>query len=407
MKLLTKNPLFRTISIARFFNFLGASIYNLVFIVFAGSLPNAKLTVGAANLILLVPMIFTIFAGMKADATQNKAKWLIRLGYLQAGLFLIVALLTQQKSLLAFSVVCLINIISDVISDYRGSLQMPILQKNIAQDDLMEAYSFTQFLSLLCSVAGQALGVYLLTISQQNFFLVASVNALAFFLSASLLHLHRKQLTHEPVQIKTSKIPLKEQFASLYGQVQLIFKDQGSGSFLQIIAIVLSINAIAGATIPIFNLSLLSHPFWNLSFGQSLLVLQVSSISGMVLASLTPNDYFAKRSINEICSWAAGLLLLMGLVNLVQLPQILTLTLSFSLSYLAGKINPKINSLLMSQLPADVLGQASGLLSLIFSISIPIGTLLFTGLAVWNLSICWLVYSLIGLLSLFLCFKNR
>ena len=301
MKLLTKNSLFRTISFSRLFNFLGASIYNLVFIVFAGSLPNAKLTVGAANLILLAPILFTIFAGIKADNTQNKAKWLISTGYLQAGLFLLVALLTQQKTILAFSTVCLINIISDIISDYRGSLQMPILQKNIPQDDLMEAYSFTQFLSITCSIVGQALGIFLLTISQQNFFLVASINALTFFLSETILQLNRKQLTHEPVLDKPEKVPLKQQLSSLSQQAQLVFKDQGSGSLIQMLLVILAINANGAAIPAIFNISLLSQPFWNLSFGQSLLVVQISFVGGTILGSLTPNDYFAKRSINAIC----------------------------------------------------------------------------------------------------------
>ena len=44
----------------------------------------------------------------------------------------------------------------------------------------MEAYSFNQLLSMVCSISGQALGVWLLAISHQNFALVASINALTF-----------------------------------------------------------------------------------------------------------------------------------------------------------------------------------------------------------------------------------
>ena len=44
----------------------------------------------------------------------------------------------------------------------------------------MEAYSINQLLSMVCSISGQALGVWLLAISHQNFALVASINAVAF-----------------------------------------------------------------------------------------------------------------------------------------------------------------------------------------------------------------------------------
>ena len=152
MKLLIKNSLFRVIALSRFFNYLGASIYNLVFVVFAASLPHAKFAVGTANIILLDPILFTVYVGKRADQTHEKGYWLIATGYIQAILFVLVAMLTYQKSLIAFSFVCLINIISDILSDYRGGLQMPIFQKNIPEEDRMEAYSFTQFLSIICSI---------------------------------------------------------------------------------------------------------------------------------------------------------------------------------------------------------------------------------------------------------------
>ena len=407
MKLFLKNSLFRTISLSRIFNNLGASIYNLVFIVFASSLPNARLTVGAANLILLVPMFFTIFVGIQADQTKEKAKWIIGMGYLQALLFAVVAFLTQSTTLLAFSLVCIINIFADILSDYRNSLQMPIFQKNIPEEDRMEAYSFSQFVMIICNLAGQALGVFLLTISHQNFFLVASVNALAYLLSASFLLLHKKDLTHDPVETKKEKVPFKEQIKALYQQAQLIFQQEGSGSFLQIIFIILVINAISNAIIAIFNISLLSQPFGHFSFSQSLLILEGSLISGMLLGSLTPHDYFSQISIFQIFRWATAALCLFGFFNLFHFPQLLSLVFLFFVAYLGAKLNPKINSMLLNQLPADVLGQTSSFISLTFTISIPIGTTLFTALAIWNLAICWLVYTGLSLLALYLSFKKQ
>lgn len=128
---------------------------------------------------------------------------MIRIGYLQAILFILIALMTKIPGYLAFSIVCFLNIVSDCLSDYRGGLQLPIMKKNIPDEDLMEAYSFNQLLSMVCSISGQALGVWLLAISHQNFALVASINAVILLSSTCLLI--RKQLTHDPVIEPTSK----------------------------------------------------------------------------------------------------------------------------------------------------------------------------------------------------------
>ena len=152
MKLILRNKVFAFISLSRIFNILGSSIYNIVFVVFASSLPNPKFAVGIANFIVLVPIFFTIFVGMKADQTAHKARWLIHMGYLQAMLFVFVAFLTRSTSYLAFSVVCLLNIVSDMMSDYRSGLQMPILKKNLAEEEMMPAFSFMQLIAYLCNL---------------------------------------------------------------------------------------------------------------------------------------------------------------------------------------------------------------------------------------------------------------
>ena len=49
MKLLVRNKIFALLSLSRFLNTLGAAIYNLVFVVFAASMPQPSLAVGIAN----------------------------------------------------------------------------------------------------------------------------------------------------------------------------------------------------------------------------------------------------------------------------------------------------------------------------------------------------------------------
>ena len=139
--------------------------------------------VSIANVTMVVPTLFTIWIGIKADQTQAKKKWIIITGFVQAIIFTFLAFIINEPSLLAFSFICLFNIFSDMLSDFSNGLWMPIIEKYVRQEDLIEAYSFTQFISYICSFFGQALGIWLLTVSKQNFSLVTLINALSFLLS--------------------------------------------------------------------------------------------------------------------------------------------------------------------------------------------------------------------------------
>ena len=407
MKLILRNKVFAFISLSRIFNILGSSIYNIVFVVFASSLPNPKFAVGIANFIVLVPVFFTIFVGMKADQTAHKARWLIHMGYLQAMLFVFVAFLTRSTSYLAFSVVCLLNIVSDMMSDYRSGLQMPILKKNLAEEEMMPAFSFMQLIAYLCNLVGQALGVWLLAVSNQQFALVAFINALAFLLSSTTLYFVRHKLTHDPVKENENPLPLKQQFLEMYHSSKLIFEQNGDSHFLTLLFQILILNALGGSIMAIYNLYLLNHPLFGLPFSQSLLIFETTIILGVISASLTPNDYFSKLSVNRIAFWTTLTIALIGFINLLQLSVFLTIFAVFFIMYLSGKVNPKINSMLLSKLPSDILAQTSNFLSLLFSFSVPFGTMIFTSLAIWNMKVAWIVFTICGVLSLLLSFQKQ
>ncbi len=58
------------------------------------------------------------------------------------------------------------------------------------------------------------------------------------------------------------------------------------------------------------------------------------------------------------------------------------------LGYLVAKINPKVPSLLMSKLPAEKLASALTL-GLMVSFAMPLGTALFSSLAIWASPLAW------------------
>ncbi|MDO4666238.1 MAG: MFS transporter [Streptococcus sp.] len=408
MNLFFKNHLYRFLTISNFLNKLGASIYNIVFIVFAASMNSSKLAVAVANIVVLLPVLVSVFVGMQADQTKEKRKWLISLGYLQALLFVVVAYLSDSRSWLVFSIVCFINVMSDIITDFRSGLEMPIFQKNIVEDDLMEAYSFNQFISYICSLGGQALGVWLLSQTNNNFSLVALLNALSFLLSSLFLWKVRKELTHNPVTVNKVKKSLLYQLKELYQNLQLIFKESENTDFGQMLFTILLVNGLGSALESLYHLYFLETPFFHLSFSQSIFLLQAIFVVFAVIGSLTPKDYFAKQSLSYILLIDSLLIVVVSLVNFFHLPQIISLFCLTFIAYLGGKVSPKINSMLMSNISSDVLAQTSNFLGLLFMLAMPLGSVLFTSLGLWNIGFAWFVYSVLaGIAVYFSIYQNR
>ncbi len=397
MRLFVKNKVYRLLTISRFLNTIGSSLYNIVFVVYAATVFQSKIMVGIANVTMVVPTLFTIWIGIKADQTKAKKKWIIITGFAQAILFTLLAFIIAEPSLLAFSFVCFFNILSDILSDFSNGLRMPIIQKYVYQEDLIDAYSFTQFISYICNFSGQALGIWLLTISQQNFSLVAIINALSFLLSALVIVIIKDNTSYD-VLSNDKKQPLKKQFLALYHNVMLIFNEASTVDFSRLLLSILFLNMLGGSLNAIYNIWLLNAKIGHFTYSQSLLLIEFILIGGILIGSLTPHDYFSQKSIRELLRINAVIFFLVGLSNLLRFPLIVGILLLAFASYLVGKVNPKINSLLLSNLPANILAQTNNFLSFLFTLSLPVGTVLFSSLSSWNITFTWLTFLIVAVI---------
>ena len=80
------------------------------------------------------------------------------------------------------------SIIDDLLAIYCSQLRLPFYKYYLSDDnELREAFSFGHFVGIVSGLIGQVLGVWLLTISQNNYALVAIINAMSFFISTLLL----------------------------------------------------------------------------------------------------------------------------------------------------------------------------------------------------------------------------
>ena len=410
MKLLLRNQAYRVLSLSRFFNAFGASIFNLVFVVYASTLPEASVAVAVANVVMMLPTLFTVFVGIRADYTRDKVKWMTYVGLFQAVLFFLAALVVQQASFFAFSTLCLINVISDVASDFAGGLRMPLVKEKVAESDLMEAYSFSQFITYISAIGGQAFGVWLLGVSTQNFSLVAGINAIFFLVSALILFLGRAELSlstpfADSKSMKNEKLSIKDQFLTIYRNLRLVFLQSGQKNFGFMLFAILLINALGGALGGIYNIFLLNHSLLDFSYKDALFILQLITLLAVIISSLTGNDYFGKQSLPRLMMWVTLGASLVGLSNLLN-QVLLGMFFVFFTMYISGKISPKISALLMKNLAPEVLSRTSNFLGLLFTLSIPVGTACFSLVAVWDIQLTWALFVGFSLLAILLASLN-
>ena len=278
-----------------------------------------------------------------------------------------------------------------MLSDFSNGLRMPIIQKYVNKKDLIEAYSFTQFISYICNFSAQALGIWLLTISQHNFALVAIINALSFMLSALVILIIKNDADYD-VLSSNNELSFKEQFSNLDHNVMLIFNETNSADFIHLLLAILCLNMLSGSLNAIYNIWLLFAKIGHLSYSQALLLIEFILVGGILIGSLTPHDYFSQKSIRQLLKISAVIFFIVGLSNLIHFPLIIGILLLAFASYLVGKVNPKINSQLLSNLLANTLAQTNSFLTFLFTLSLPVGTVLFSSLSSWNITSTWITF---------------
>lgn len=124
-----------------------------------------------------------------------------------------------------------------------------------------------------------------------------------------------------------------------------------------------------------------------------------------IIGTISPHDYFSKLRLTSIIFLDSIIIFAISLNNSLGGPQVLSMFGLAFLFYLSGKINPKINSLLMSSLPSELLARSGALLSLLFMLAMPIGNIIFTIFSLFAIQSAWLLYSICAFIVLLLTLK--
>ncbi|MCT3337322.1 MFS transporter [Lacticaseibacillus paracasei] len=380
---------YRAILNASLLSGIGDSLYNIVFIIYAATMPFKSLAVTLAAMATSVPTMLSFLTGSLADRTHAKTRHMVatRLGQMLLFLSLAVMILLPASFPLFLSLL-LINIVSDSLGQYGNGLTLPLLHRLIPAKELNTALSFQSATSSTVQLVFQGLGASLIVLLNHNYALFGLLNALTFLLAAVTLVFRKKQLKQAEPPVTTGKSQ------PVIGNIRAVLKFLAGNQFLfAVILFAMLVNTLGSSVDGLMNITLVQEPdLWLRDFGTTVAIINVVFSVGLIFGAL-----FAKDGLQRLSTFKLLSLLMAAIVGLSSsfflLHSIMAaLGFSFVTAYLMGKINPRLATVMMRQVPEQQMGTTAGVVNLAALIGMPVGQVIFFTIA--NLAsahVSWIV----------------
>ena len=380
---------YRAILNASLLSGIGDSLYNIVFIIYAATMPFKSLAVTLAAMATSVPTMLSLLTGSLADRTHAKTRHMVatRLGQMLLFLSLAVMILLPASFPLFLSLL-LINIVSDSLGQYGNGLTLPLLHRLIPAKELNTALSFQSATSSTVQLVFQGLGASLIVLLNHNYALFGLLNALTFLLAAVTLVFRKKQLKQAEPPVTTGKSQ------PVIGNIRAVLKFLAGNQFLfAVILFAMLVNTLGSSVDGLMNITLVQEPdLWLRDFGTTVAIINVVFSVGLIFGAL-----FAKDGLQRLCTFKLLSLLMAAIVGLSSSFFLLhsivaALGFSFVTAYLMGKINPRLATVMMRQVPEQQMGTTAGVVNLAALIGMPVGQVIFFTIA--NLAsahVSWIV----------------
>lgn len=380
---------YRAILNASLLSGIGDSLYNIVFIIYAATMPFKSLAVTLAAMATSVPTMLSLLTGSLADRTHAKTWHMVatRLGQMLLFLSLAVMILLPASFPLFLSLL-LINIVSDSLGQYGNGLTLPLLHRLIPAKELNTALSFQSATSSTVQLVFQGLGASLIVLLNHNYALFGLLNALTFLLAAMTLVFRKKQLKQAEPPVTTGKSQ------PVIGNIRVVLKFLAGNQFLfAVILFAMLVNTLGSSVDGLMNITLVQEPdLWLRDFGTTVAIINVVFSVGLIFGAL-----FAKDGLQRLSTFKLLSLLMAAIVGLSSSFFLLhsivaALGFSFVTAYLMGKINPRLATVMMRQVPEQQMGTTAGVVNLAALIGMPVGQVIFFTIA--NLAsahVSWIV----------------
>lgn len=380
---------YRAILNASLLSGIGDSLYNIVFIIYAATMPFKSLAVTLAAMATSVPTMLSLLTGSLADRTHAKTRHMVatRLGQMLLFLSLAVMILLPASFPLFLSLL-LINIVSDSLGQYGNGLTLPLLHRLIPAKELNTVLSFQSATSSTVQLVFQGLGASLIVLLNHNYALFGLLNALTFLLAAVTLVFRKKQLKQAEPPVTTGKSQ------PVIGNIRAVLKFLAGNQFLfAVILFAMLVNTLGSSVDGLMNITLVQEPdLWLRDFGTTVAIINVVFSVGLIFGAL-----FAKDGLQRLSTFKLLSLLMAAIVGLSSSFFLLhsivaALGFSFVTAYLMGKINPRLATVMMRQVPEQQMGTTAGVVNLAALIGMPVGQVIFFTIA--NLAsahVSWIV----------------
>lgn len=368
MRNLLKNRTFLTLTSADIFETIGISLFNIILLTYAKNFTNANLMVSIVSVATIMPGVLGIFTGQIGDRTRNKRAWLAGTKFIQAILYLILAQLIKQQQVALLMIIILINIVSDLLGMYSGSLRMPIIQTKIPEAQQEEAIGINSGIATVMQMLGQAFGVSLLALTH-DYQLAGYVNAATFFIAGIILTTGYSALEVQQTQQETPK------FKKMLTEMKQTLEASSSVSAWALLGSILFLNAVGSSQDAIINLYLVDQGNkLPLPFGVSVLIINSVVVIGSILGSILHSGIFKKwsfKAVMTVCVISMELFYfdLLGLQSFWGI--IVTMSIG---GFCMGQANPKLTAALLKTADPEIIGSLTGLMNTVSIISMPIGT---------------------------------
>ncbi|GFG47978.1 hypothetical protein ScFU97_13170 [Streptococcus canis] len=178
MNVFLKNRDFRQLSLNQAISLLGDTMFYLVIMQAVSAYAFAPLAVFLITASEQLPQLLQLFTGSFADFQKNRINKMLIMGFAKFLLYSFVAVLSGSGlTIVSVALICLINLVSDILGRFSGSMLTPIFIKLLG-DDVAEAMGFNQALVSIVQVFANLCGGLALGFISLQWF--AMINALTF-----------------------------------------------------------------------------------------------------------------------------------------------------------------------------------------------------------------------------------
>lgn len=378
MKVFLQNRDFRQLTINQWISTVGDTIFYLAFLNYVADASFAPLAILLITISETVPQVLQIFLGVLADFQHHRVLKYTVISLVKFVLYAIVALLLsgQSFSLSLVFFICLMNLLSDTLSYFSGSMLTPIFIRIIGKEHLTEAIGFKQSTVSLVRTISNILGGILLGILSIQF--ISLLNALTFliafvgilFIKNDLLKVEKTISYQEGLSIKSFCQHLFQSSKLIWNMDRVIF----------ILFIVSISQAVINVTVPISTLFLRNQPFLDLQTGQSLALLSTLELLALIVGSLVSG--YLKNTISiKTALYASVVIQLLLLVGFATVHFGLILLFSSLDAFIAGLLSPRLQELVFKQIPEESMGAVQSSIGAITVVLPSLFTIVFVTIA--------------------------